>query len=83
MRMCRQRYEEYLKQGIAPDLQIQIVTALCELKSIRSGASHASHTCSQLQKREVKVLLWRYRSRRWSSTRSEEVFGVAAPAVGP
>jgi hypothetical protein len=89
-----EKCEEYLRrhpgrqrQGTVPELQIG--TALYELKGIRSDRSHANCNGAQvtgvekrgvkipieIQKQAVDLLVWI-----WSD---EKMFGVAAPAVGP
>ena len=83
-----EKCEDYLRrhpgrqrQGIVPDLQIG--TALYELKGIRSDRSHSNYNgapVTGVEKREVKIPM---EIQKQAVDLDEEVFGVAAPAVGP
>jgi hypothetical protein len=69
------------RQGIVPDLQIG--TALCELKGIRSDRSHSNYDGAQVtgvEKRGVKIPM---EIQKQAVDLDEKMFGVAAPAVGP
>ena len=69
------------RQGIVPDLQIG--TALYELKGIRSDRSHSNYNgapVTGVEKREVKIPM---EIQKQAVDLDEKVFGVAAPAVGP
>ena len=83
-----EKCEEYLRrhpgrqrQGIVPDLQIG--TALYELKGIRSDRSHSNYNgapVTGVEKREVKIPM---EIQKQAVDLDEKMFGVAAPAVGP
>ena len=83
-----EKCEEYLRrhpgrqrQGIVPDLQIG--TALYELKGMRSDRSHTNYNGAQvtgMEKREVKIPI---EIQKQAVDLDEKMFGVAAPAVGP
>ena len=82
-----EKCEEYLRrhpgrqrQGIVPDLQIG--TALYELKGIRSDSSHSNYNGAQVtgvEKREIKIPV---EIQKQAVDLDEEMFGVAAPEVG-
>ena len=83
-----EKCEEYLRrhpgrqrQGIVPDLQIG--TALYELKGMRSDRSHSNYNgapVTGVEKREVKIPM---EIQKQAVDLDEKMFGVAAPAVGP
>jgi hypothetical protein len=69
------------RQGVVPDLQIG--TALYELKGMRSDHSHSNYNDAQVtgvEKREIKIPM---EVQKQAVDLDEEMFGVAAPAVGP
>ena len=82
-----EKCEDYLRrhpgrqrQGIVPDLQIG--TALYELKGIRSDRSHSNYNGAQVtgvEKREIKTPI---EIQKQAVDLDEKMFGVAAPAVG-
>jgi hypothetical protein len=83
-----EKREEYLcrhhgrqRQGIVPDLQIG--TALYELKGVRSDRSHSNYNGAQVtgvEKREIEIPM---EIQKQAVDLDEKMFGVAAPAVGP
>jgi hypothetical protein len=83
-----EKCEEYLRrrpgrqrQGLVPDLQIG--TALCELKGMRSDRSHSNYNGAQVtgaKKREMEIPI---EIQKQAVDLDEKMFGVAAPAVGP
>jgi hypothetical protein len=78
---CLRRYPGRQRQGIVPDLQIG--TALYELKGIRSDRSRSNYNGTQVaavEKREIKTPI---EIQKQAVDLDEKMFGVAALAVGP
>jgi hypothetical protein len=83
-----EKCEEYLRrhlgrqrQGVVPDLQIG--TALYELKGMRSGRSHSNCIGTQVAGVEERGIKIPMEIQKQAVDLDEEMFGVAAPTVGP